>query len=195
MVTVRLYLAFLALVAAERGIELAVSRRNAARALARGGIEVGERHFAAMRLLHGIFLVACAAEVVWLRRPFIPALGVPMLVLVLAAQALRWWAVATLGSRWNVRVIVVPGEPAIATGPYRWLRHPNYLAVVVEGFALPLVHGAWLTAVVFSALDAWLLAIRIRAEERALADHCDYAERLGGRRRFLPTRWRRFATE
>ena len=92
-----------------------------------------------------------------------------MLVLVLASQGLRWWCIATLGPRWNTRVIVVPGLPLVDRGPYRWLRHPNYVAVVVEGIALPLVHSCWVTAVVFTALNAVLLArFRIPAEERAL---------------------------
>ena len=80
-------------------------------------------------------------------RPFIPWLGWSMLVLVVLAQALRWWCIRTLGVRWNTRVIVVPGLPLVTGGPYRWLRHPNYVAVVVEGIALPLVHTAWVTAV------------------------------------------------
>jgi methyltransferase len=193
-VSVYVYLALLGLLALERGIELAVSRGNAARAFARGGLEVGRRHFVLMKLLHTGFFVACAAEVVLLHRPFLPVLAVPMAALVLLAQGLRYWALATLGRRWNVRVIVVPGEAAVTTGPYRYLRHPNYLAVAVEGFAVPLVHTAWLTAIAFTALDAWLLTVRIRCEERALAEHCRYAERLGDRRRFLPSSWRSMAT-
>lgn len=92
-----------------------------------------------------------------------------MLVLVLASQALRWWCIATLGRRWNTRIVVVPGLPRITTGPYRWLRHPNYVAVVVEGFALPLVGLAWVTALVFTVLNAALLRVRIREEDAALA--------------------------
>ena len=92
-----------------------------------------------------------------------------MLAVVLAAQALRWWCIATLGRRWNTRVIVVPGLPLVRRGPYRWLSHPNYVAVVVEGFALPLVHTAWITALVFTVLNAALLTVRIRVENRALA--------------------------
>ena len=145
-----------------------------------------------MKVLHTGFLLACAAEVVLLQRPFVPALGWPMLGLALAAQALRYWAIATLGPRWNMRVIVVPGAPPVDRGPYRWLRHPNYVAVAIEGLALPLVHGAWLTALVFSVANAWLLAVRIRCEERALATYCDYDARLGALPRFVP---RRAATE
>jgi len=187
------YLALLALVAAERAFELWLSRRNAARAFARGGIEVGREHFGWMRALHAALLAGCALEVTRLGRTFDARLGIPMLALVIAAQALRYWAIATLGARWNVRVIVVPGEPAVTTGPYRWLRHPNYLAVAIEGLALPLVHSAWLSALAFSALNAVLLRTRIRVEERALAEHCGYDARLGAKPRFLPLGKRRFA--
>jgi methyltransferase len=92
-----------------------------------------------------------------------------MLALVLAAQVLRWWCIGTLGNQWNTRVIVVPGLPLVTTGPYRRLRHPNYVAVAVEVFALPMVHTAWLTAVVFSLANLALMAVRIPVEERALA--------------------------
>jgi methyltransferase len=86
-----------------------------------------------------------------------------------ASQGLRWWCIATLGRRWNTRVIVVPDLPLVRSGPYRFFRHPNYVAVVVEGVALPLVHAAWITAVTFTVLNAGLLAVRIRAEDAALA--------------------------
>jgi methyltransferase len=91
-----------------------------------------------------------------------------MLALVVAAQALRWWCIRTLGHQWNTRIVVVPDLPKITSGPYRLLPHPNYVAVVVEGFALPLVHGAWLTAAVFTVLNAGLLTVRVRAEDDAL---------------------------
>ncbi|MEZ4217473.1 MAG: isoprenylcysteine carboxylmethyltransferase family protein [Myxococcota bacterium] len=182
------YLGLLALVGAERLVELALSRRNAARAFARGGVELGRGHFGAMRALHAGFLASCALEVVLLDRGFDPRVGFPMLALALAAQALRYWAIASLGDRWNVRVIVVPGEPVVTTGPYRWLRHPNYAAVALEGVALPLVHGAWCTAIAFTLLDAWLLRTRIAVEERALAEHCDGDARLGDRPRLVPAR-------
>lgn len=155
---------------AERIAELVVSSRNARWSFARGGVEYGRGHFPPMVALHTGLLLACLAEVWLLDRPFLPWLGWPMLVLVLASQALRWWCIATLGPRWNTRVIVVPGLPLVARGPYRWLHHPNYVAVVVEGFALPLVHSAWITAVVFTVLNAVLLLVfRIPCENRALA--------------------------
>ena len=156
------------LVGIERLAELVVSRRNAAWAFARGGVESGRRHYAAMVLLHTGLLVGAVLEVWLAGREFVPALGWTMLVVVLAAQALRWWCIATLGRQWNTRVIVVPGLPLVGSGPYRWFRHPNYVAVVVEGVALPLVHTAWVTALVFTMANAALLRVRIRVEEAAL---------------------------
>lgn len=154
----------------ERIAELVVSARNARWSFERGGVEYGKRHFPPMVALHTALLLACLAEVWFGHRPFLPWLGWPALALVLGSQALRWWCIATLGPRWNTRVIVMPGLPPIARGPYRALRHPNYVAVVVEGFALPLVHSAWITALVFTVLNAvLLLAVRIPCENRALA--------------------------
>jgi methyltransferase len=156
------------LVGVERLAELVVSQRNAAWAFGRGGVESGRRHYAAMVLLHTGLLVGAAAEVWLADRQFVPALGAPMFAAVLAAQALRWWCIATLGRQWNTRVIVVPGLPLVGSGPYRWFRHPNYVAVVVEGVALPLVHTAWVTALVFTVANAVLLAVRVRVEDAAL---------------------------
>jgi len=183
------FVALVGLVAVERLVEVVISRRNAARSLARGGIEVESRAFyAAMVAFHALFLIAAPAEVLLARRPFRPGLAVASLVALAGAMALRYWAIASLGDRWNTRVIVVPGEAAVAAGPYRHLRHPNYLAVVVEMLALPLVHGAWLTAALASCGNAWLLSARIRREERALAEASDYEARLAGRGRLLPVR-------
>lgn len=169
---VALYLAFLGLLAGERLFELALSRRNARWSMEQGGIEYGSDHFVYMKWLHAGFFAACALEVVLFDRPFIPPLGLPMLALALAAQAIRYWVIFTLGRRWNVRVIVIPGLPAVSSGPYRFLRHPNYVAVVIEGFAVPLIHTAWVTAIAFTLLNAWMLSVRIRCENEALAAHC-----------------------
>jgi methyltransferase len=185
MVTsVQAYLALLVLIALERGVELVLSARNARTARTLGGVESGQRHYPVMASFHALFLVACAAEVVFLHRPFPGLLGWVALAAVALAQALRYWAIATLGWRWNTRIVVVPGEPPVTAGPYRWIRHPNYVAVVTEMVALPLVHGAWLTAGVFSLGNAWLLAVRIRAEERALGPAWEAA--FAGRPRFVP---------
>jgi methyltransferase len=164
-----LFVLVVAATAAERLVELVVSARHARWAFARGGVERGRGHFPAMVALHSGLLVACVVEVLVARRPFVPLLGWTALAVVLGSQALRWWCIATLGPRWNTRVIVVPGLPLVTRGPYRLLRHPNYVAVVAEGVALPLVHTAWVTALAFTALNAvLLLRFRIPTEERAL---------------------------
>lgn len=163
------YLTLIGAIAVERLAELVVSKRNLAWSMARGGTEHGFGHYPVMVVLHAGLLIGCVAEPLLLHRPFIPALGWPMLAIVLAAQALRWWCISTLGPQWNTRVIVVPGAARVAGGPYRWIGHPNYVAVVVEGIALPLVHSAWLTAAVFTALNALLLRTRLRVENTALA--------------------------
>jgi methyltransferase len=168
--SVALYVVLVVATGIERLVELVVSARNARWSFARGGRESGRGHFPAMVALHTGLLVACIVEVVVADRPFLPWLGWPALVVVLASQALRWWCITVLGPRWNTRVIVVPGLPLVTRGPYKWLSHPNYVAVVAEGIALPLVHTAWITAVGFTLLNAvLLLGFRIPAEERALA--------------------------
>ena len=186
MVTQTLFTAFIGALALERCFELWLSRRNAAWARSAGAVEYGAGHMRWMKLLHTGFFVAALAEVWFAGRPFVPALGIPCAVVALLAQALRYWTIATLGPRWNVAVLVLPGVPAIVGGPFRFLRHPNYVAVVAEGLAVPLLHSAYLTAALFTALNAWLLSVRIRCEEDALERHCAYRERLGARRRFWP---------
>lgn len=163
------YTALVLAVAAERLVELAVALRNTRWAMARGGTESGRGHYPAMVALHTALLAGCLVEAGLADRPFAPLPGWPMVALVVAAQTLRWWCIRTLGPRWNTRVIVVPGLPLVTGGPYRLLRHPNYVAVAAEGIALPLVHGAWLTAVLFTVLNAALMAVRVRCEEAALA--------------------------
>jgi methyltransferase len=175
------YVSLIALVGLERLIELRLSARNARRAFAQGGIEYGAGHFSVMALMHAAFLACCVGEVILMNRLFNPWLAYPALGVVVAAQALRYWAIASLGDRWNVRVIVVPDAVAVRRGPYRFTRHPNYIAVALEIAALPLVHGAYVTSIVFSVIDAFVLAVRIRCEERALVRHCFYAERFGAR--------------
>lgn len=168
------YLVLILATGAERIAELVISKRNAAAAFARGGHEYGQRHFPWMVTLHTGFLLACLAEVFFLDRPFIPALGWPMLVIALLCQAGRYWVIWALGAQWNTRVIVVPGAGRVERrGPYRfsWLRHPNYWIVAIEGIALPLVHSAWITAIVFTVLNAiLLLGFRLPVENKALRE-------------------------
>jgi methyltransferase len=155
-------------VAFERLAELIVSNANARWSFARGGVESGCGHYPAMIALHAGLLIAAPVEVAFGHRPFVAWLGWPMLALVAGCQALRWWCIASLGRHWNTRVIVVPGSGLVGSGPYRRLRHPNYVAVAVEGAALPLVHTAWITALVFTVLNALVLRARLKVENEAL---------------------------
>jgi methyltransferase len=164
-----LYTGLIALVGVERLVELRLSVRNAKWAFERGAKEYGQGHYPFMTVFHGAFLVACVAEPWLLDRPFPGVWGFVALALAVGAQLLRYWAITTLGTRWNTRVIVLPaGEQLVGGGPYQFVRHPNYVAVCVELLVLPLVHGAWLTAVVFTIGNALLLRVRIRVEETAL---------------------------
>jgi len=162
---------FILLTGGERIGELVTSIRHARWAFERGGVESGRGHYPAMVMLHTGLLVGSLAEVWFLGRPFIPVLGWPMLAIAVLCQAGRIWIIRSLGNQWNTRIIVVPGMPLSRRGPYRWakLPHPNYLLVAVEGAAIPLVHTAVITAVVFAVLNAILLiGFRIPAEDRAL---------------------------
>jgi methyltransferase len=182
-----LLLGYLALLLVERSAELIVSRRNARRALAAGGVEAGRAHYPALVLFHAAFLAACAAEPLLAPRAWPLAASVAALAAALLAQGLRWWAVSTLGPRWSTRIVVLPGAPPVTGGPYRLLRHPNYLAVAIELAAVPLIGGALFTAAAATIGNALLLAVRIPAEERALGDA--WARAFGRRGRLLP--WRR----
>ena len=164
------YAALVVIVAVARVVELRVASRHLARARADGGVEYGAGHYPAMVVLHVLLLVGCLVEPLLLRRPVVPVAAALMLALLVAAHALRWWCIRSLGRHWTTRVIVVPGAALVTSGPYRFLRHPNYVAVVVEGLALPLIHSNWITATAFTISNlVLLLAVRIPVEERALA--------------------------
>lgn len=182
--TLTFYWGLLAVVALERIVELVISRRNAAAAFAQGAIEVGQRHFRFMTVFHTAFLAACAIEPLLLHRAFVPAVGWPALALAALAQGLRYWAITALGARWNTRVIVLPQAEPVTSGPYRFIKHPNYVAVCLEMVCLPLIHGAWLTALAFSLGNAALLWVRIRVEEHALGDR--WAQAFSQLPRFIP---------
>lgn len=169
--SVVLFTVFILLTGAERVVELFTSLRHARWAFERGGVESGRGHFPAMVMLHTGLLVGSLAEVWLLGRPFIALVGWPMLAIALLCQVGRIWIIRSLGPQWNTRIIVVPGMPLSRRGPYRLtrLRHPNYVLVVIEGLAIPLIHTAYITAGVFAVLNAILLiGFRIPAEERAL---------------------------
>jgi len=152
------------LVAAQRAAELIYSRRNAASLRRRGGIELGRGHYPLFALLHVAWLGALLLLV-----PRETPIAWPWLMVFLALQALRLWVMASLGPYWTTRIITLPRERLVRRGPYRFLRHPNYAVVAAEIAVLPLAFGAWRIALVFSLLNAALLAWRIRLEDRALA--------------------------
>ena len=162
------YRALIAAVGVERLAELAVDRRNRRWAMAQGGVESGRGHYPVMVGLHTALLVGSVVEVDRCQRTFTPAVGWPALGGVVAAQVLRWWCIHSLGRQWSTRVVVIPGATRVEAGPYRWLAHPNYAAVVTEGLALPLVHGARVTAAGFTVANAILLRHRITVEDAAL---------------------------
>ncbi|CAA9451510.1 MAG: Alkylpyrone O-methyltransferase (B. subtilis BpsB) [uncultured Rubrobacteraceae bacterium] len=158
-----------ALVAVQRLLELFRARRNERRARARGAIERGRGHYPYIVALHSLWLVSTLVEGL-LRGPELPALWPVPLALFLLVQPLRYWALSSLGESWNTRILVVPGARPVRRGPYRYLSHPNYVVVVVEILTFPLIFGAWMTALVFTVLNAAVLFVRIREENRALTE-------------------------
>ena len=153
------------LVVLQRLLELALSRRNERRLLARGALERGREHYPLIVALHVVWLLSTLIEGA-LRGPVLWPIPLALFLLV---QPLRYWAIFSLGDCWNTRILVVPGAKPVRRGPYRYLKHPNYVVVAVEILTFPLIFGAWITAIVFSILNAALLYVRIREENRALA--------------------------
>jgi methyltransferase len=161
-------------VLAQRLAELWYARRNEARLLAAGAIEHGAGHYPLLVLLHGAWLLA-----LWLLVPAGAPIDWRLLAAFGLAQLCRLWVLISLGRWWTTRVITLPGAPLVRRGPYRFLRHPNYLVVAAEIALLPLAFGAWRIALVFSLLNGLLLAWRIRVEDAALADRRAAAQRGG----------------
>lgn len=150
----------------------------------RGGVEVKQRHYPFMVAFHSLLLVSCAAESLLWHYNFPAVAAWIALGLAILAQALRYAAVWTLGDRWNTKIIVQRGEAPVASGLYRWIRHPNYVAIASEMVAIPMIRGAWITALVFSVIHLPLLAVRISVEESALGQ--TYAKAFASRPRFIP---------
>jgi methyltransferase len=169
-----------------RLLEMSLSRRHQ-RALAVGGAApLPEPVFGAMVALHTAILAGAIVEVLTLHRRFVPAVGVPALAFFIAANLLRFWVIATLGVHWNVRVVRSMPLGVVTGGPYRYVRHPNYLAVFVELLALPLVHGAVITAGVGAALHALVLRRRVALEESMLMTDAAYRQAFVDKPRFVP---------
>jgi len=154
------------LVAIQRLLELRLSRRHERILRARGAVERGREHYPLIVALHVLWLLSTLVESL-LRGPVLWPVPLALFLLV---QPLRYWAILSLGENWNTRILVVPGAQLVRRGPYRYLKHPNYVVVAVEIATFPLIFGAWITALVFSVLNAALLSVRIREENRALAE-------------------------
>ena len=184
--SVALYLALLCAVGLERLIELRVSARNQRRLAARGFARVRDPGFPAMVALHVVVPVASGLEVILWRRPFLPVLGLSAGTLFLLAQGIRWWVIRTLAVHWNVQVVASTRLGVVSDGPYRFLRHPNYAAVFVEMLALPLIHTAWVTALITTPAHAVLLRRRVAIEENVLLADPAYRLSMGSKPRFFP---------
>jgi methyltransferase len=180
------FLALLLTVALLRIVELRISKRHQWEMIARGAAKVAEPKFRWMVLLHTAVLLSAALEVVFLNRPLIPWLAVPMFAVFLAANAVRWWVIRTLGQHWNVQVMDSTRLGVVTSGPFRYVRHPNYAAVFAEMLALPLIHSAWITAAAGAMAHIAVLAQRLSMEERVLFANPDYRAAMTGKPRFLP---------
>jgi methyltransferase len=180
------YLALLVLVGLERLFELRISRRNQQKLEKQGVRKIAEPHFRWMVLTHGGVLACAAAEVMLLHRPLIPLLAIAMAALFVFANALRWWVIRTLAGHWNVEVMASSRVGVVTSGPYRWVRHPNYVAVVIELFSLPMIHTAWITALAGTLANLEILRRRLRVEEGVLMADPSYRSAMGEKPRFLP---------
>ena len=180
------YLGLLLGVAVLRIAELRISRRHQKQMIAQGAAKVDEPRFRWIVLVHSFVLVGSAVEVVFLHRPFFPVLAGVMLALFVGANLVRLWVVRTLGQHWNVQVMDSTRLGVVTSGPFRFVRHPNYAAILVEMFSLPLIHTAWITAVVASVAHAGAIAQRITVEERVLHASPDYRAAMSGKPRFFP---------
>lgn len=181
-----LYLALLLIVGALRIAELRISKRHQREMTAQGATKAKDPIFPLMATFHTLLLLAAAAEVVFLHRPLIPALAIPMTTLFIAANVVRWWVISTLGQHWNVEVMDSTKLGVITSGPFRYVRHPNYAAVFVEMIALPLIYSAWITALAGAIVHVIVLSFRLSAEERVLFANPDYAAAMSSKPRFLP---------
>jgi methyltransferase len=180
------YLALLLAVAALRLVELKISRSHQQQLLSRGAERVSEPLYRWMVALHTAVIAGAALEVVFLKRPFIPGLAAVAFFVFLAANIVRWWVIRTLGEHWNVQVMDSTRLGVVTSGPFRFVRHPNYAAVFAEMLALPLIHTAWITALAGSIAHMAVLAQRLSTEEAVLFANPDYRAAMTGKPRFLP---------
>jgi len=180
------FLILLGCVGCERLVELQISRRHQLHLASCGARKHEDSQYRWMIALHAGVLIGAALEVFLLRRPFIAPLAAAALLLFCLATLLRWWVIRTLGIHWNTEVVDSASLGVISAGPFRWIRHPNYLGVFVELIALPLIHTAWITAAIAAAGNMLVLRNRLRVEERLLEAAPAYRAAMSGKPRFLP---------
>src|SRR5882672_6926678 len=185
------YISLLVLVGIGRLGELGISRRNQRQLEKQGVRKIPEPHFRWMVLLHGSVLICAGAEVLFLHRPLIPGLAISMAVLFVLSNALRWWVIRTLREHWNVEVMESSRVGVVTSGPYRWVRHPNYVGVVFEIFSLPMIYTAWITAIAGTLGYLEILRRRIRVEDGFLMSDPAYRLAMGGKPRFFPRVFKR----
>ncbi|BAQ12044.1 isoprenylcysteine carboxyl methyltransferase [Bacillus sp. OxB-1] len=167
----------ISIVIIQRLVELAIAKRNEKWMRRQGAFEAGAEHYPVMIMMHAAFFVSLIMEVAMLDRPLSPFWHF-LLPIFLLAQLMRVWCLSSLGKYWNTKILVVPGADVVRKGPYKWLRHPNYVVVSIEILVLPLLFSAYFTALVYSLLNIWMLSVRIPAEEKALRGATDYEERF-----------------
>lgn len=163
----KIFLLFLSLLIIQRVSELILAGRNERAVREMGALEYDGKGYRTIVFMHAAFFVSLAAEYFLLNRT-LNTYWPQLITVFLIAQALRYWAIASLGRFWNTKVLVVPGAPAVKKGPYRYMKHPNYIAVAIEIAVVPLIFSCYITCVIFSALDLLALRRRIRIEESAL---------------------------
>lgn len=184
--TVIAFLALLLAVVILRLVELSLSRRHQKQLEAKGARRVVDPNFRVMVAVHVLVLLGAALEVTLLHRRFFPVLAAVMFALFIAANGVRWWVIRTLGEHWSVQVVDSTELGVVTAGPFRFVRHPNYSAVFIEMLALPLIHSAWIAAILGGAAHLWALWKRVGVEDAVLSANPAYRAAMGGKPRFLP---------
>lgn len=176
----------LSMVGMQRLVELSIAKRNERWMRQAGAYEVGAGHYPFIVLMHSFFFISLLAEVLYFKRD-LANWGVLLLALFLLLQLIRVWTLLSLGKFWNTKIIVLPGASVIKKGPYKYMRHPNYMVVALELLLLPLAFQAYLTALIFTLLNIAVMALRIPLEEKALQQATNYEQEFKAKSRFYPS--------
>ncbi|MBD7964654.1 isoprenylcysteine carboxyl methyltransferase family protein [Fictibacillus norfolkensis] len=180
------FLLFWSFLIIQRLAEVRIAKSNEKKLLSKGAVEAGSDHYKWMVSMHVAFFVVFFLEVyVFNAQP--PSWWIVPFTLFLMAQVIRVWAISSLGEFWNTKIILLPGANVVARGPYRFMRHPNYTVVSLELLVMPLIFGAYFTAILFTILNIFMLRVRIPAEEKALMELTDYEKSHGQKQRFFPS--------